>query len=692
MADTKQAAFRALSGEQHTFDGDIIAGCKADEPTISAQNINGILYEWTGHKIKLSPPNSINGRLQQFALNKDAFNWSSLGDWLLPTSSIDAIVESSTTVESCKLYDVTGDSDGGAWRIGTDSNSLGKPPRALLVYSEGGLTDTVTAVDVTVSTPTVFKQWNVTNPTAVDAYDGKIVIASTAGVVLIDLKSDTVTLRDTTGVQLADQSPGTFDMTTVTWGTASGDGIASNTISDLSILALSSAQTNSSTLLPYATIAVATALGASIVNYDGTSGNENNVRTGTQTAIIDIEIDDNDFIWSNRTSSGQFLQFVASPVAASFSFTLVDTPWAAFPIGGSSSSGITTSSSMAFKGADSGLVYLAHDTAAPASGMLAYVTNAYNTGWMPGDCKLCAVANSKTVDRSVSANTLTENGTVTEEAAATGTELNAYTGFSATNYLSRAYDADFDFGTGNFCVVAWFKVDSLPGFSVLLDRADNASGARFVISTATDDIQWLLNDGTNEKAINSTFAIDDSAWHHIVCVNDQTNDQILMYIDGQLNITGTSANIGNMNNATAVLRIGLATNGTGPFNKGTVSLVKICAYAPTAAQVLQMYNDEVDMFANNADCLIDGTSNAISEISHVNQQGTHTPEKLYAGTADGMTVFGDTDKSLFIRSAYIDSTGTITSDTVNTVSGASTAYSIGTAAEIAVNIPENAWK
>ena len=61
-----------------------------------------------------------------------------------------------------------------------------------------------------------------------------------------------------------------------------------------------------------------------------------------------------------------------------------------------------------------------------SDGMINYITKDYQSGWMQGDIKGAFLANSKTADRSVNNNPLTENGTVTESPVATGSELMAY--------------------------------------------------------------------------------------------------------------------------------------------------------------------------------------------------------------------------------------------------------------------------
>ena len=60
-------------------------------------------------------------------------------------------------------------------------------------------------------------------------------------------------------------------------------------------------------------------------------------------------------------------------------------------------------------------------------------------------------------DRSVNGNGLQVFGTVTKTAVATGAELVGYSGFSSSNYLQQPYNADLNFGTGDFSIACWVK-------------------------------------------------------------------------------------------------------------------------------------------------------------------------------------------------------------------------------------------
>ena len=82
------------------------------------------------------------------------------------------------------------------------------------------------------------------------------------------------------------------------------------------------------------------------------------------------------------------------------------------------------------------------------------------TGWMPGACRLAILCSANPVnlqngDEETSRelhydNHFTVTGNITKTVVATGAELVGYSGFSASNYISKAVDGD------------WVGVDFIP--------------------------------------------------------------------------------------------------------------------------------------------------------------------------------------------------------------------------------------
>lgn len=210
-----------------------------------------------------------------------------------------------------------------------------------------------------------------------------------------------------------------------------------------------------------------------------------------------------------------------------------------------------------------------------------------------------------TTDQSVNANTLTENGTVTMSAAGTGTAMQAFSGFSAANYFSRAYDADFDYGTGDFFYSVWFKSSSTGSFETLLQRTDAAAtgGGRIDINIkpTTSYLRVLMSDdnGVSGDVVDTTYAVDDGLWRGMTMV--VSSSVLYLYINGLLvGSTSVIAASSGVNNATAILTIGGGADLSLPGTSTTMAMAKTGAYAPTEAEIRRTYDIEKRLFETSA--------------------------------------------------------------------------------------------
>jgi len=249
------------------------------------------------------------------------------------------------------------------------------------------------------------------------------------------------------------------------------------------------------------------------------------------------------------------------------------------------------------------------------------------------------MANSKTADVSSSSNTLTEEGTMIEGAVESGAELLGYSGFSSSNYFSRAYDADLDFGTGDFSVMGWFKLAASATYETLIDRGETSgNNQRWFLRVDNNGLMNAqIGDGTNNIYPGSSAGTvyDDDVWHQAILAFDGTAKTGTIYADGVQVATATDTNIGSLSNASAILRIGNLVNATTyPFN-GTVALWRASATAPTAAQVRQMYDAEKGMFVASAECLLQsGSTDAVLDVDVDPLTG-----KVLVTQTDAITIF-----------------------------------------------------
>jgi hypothetical protein len=67
---------------------------------------------------------------------------------------------------------------------------------------------------------------------------------------------------------------------------------------------------------------------------------------------------------------------------------------------------------------------------------------------------------------------------------------------------------------------------------------------------------------------------------------------------------------------------------------GSLALWRISATAPTADQILKIYNDEKVLFQENAACTLYGASDAVTALAHDPDTGL-----LHVGTSAGRSIF-----------------------------------------------------
>jgi len=268
----------------------------------------------------------------------------------------------------------------------------------------------------------------------------------------------------------------------------------------------------------------------------------------------------------------------------------------------------------------------------------AIITRAYNTGYMLGDIRGAWLANSATADRSYKANTLTENGTVTEAAVESGAELMGYSGFSdTTNWFSRAYDADLDFGAGDYSFAYWFKRNGSTGTNFVMRRTQSPAGGAGLIHAINPGgtINAQVTDSSNEVNLSTTEAFADNAWHMTVTTWNGTTKTLDIYVDGVLSKTGTNGSVETLSNGTAILTIGGGVGGAEAADETTLSLVRISATNPSATQIRQMYDAEKPMFVANAECLLQsGSTDAVLDVDVDPLTG-----KVLVTQTDAITIF-----------------------------------------------------
>ena len=229
-------------------------------------------------------------------------------------------------------------------------------------------------------------------------------------------------------------------------------------------------------------------------------------------------------------------------------------------------------------------------------------------------------------DRSVNNKGLIVNGTVTCTPVATGADLVAYSGFSASNYLEQPYNSDLDFGTGDFCVMGWIR-DTSTATNFFVQRRDTSFGLDYGLIGVGSEFRFETP-GVDVTSIGGGRS--SGVWKFVCGL--RRGSTLELYVDGKLNATGT--NSASVTNTSAILTVGVSTTISGAAALASLALLRISATAPTAEQIAKIYEDEKVLFQENAQATLYGASDAVTALAH-----DPDTDLLHVGTSAGRSVF-----------------------------------------------------
>lgn len=519
------------------------------------------------------------------------------------------------------VYDTSKDSDGGAWAVSyPDQMVIVAESASVKIYD-------ATAPDLPLHTTLDFTGYTVTSLAAIE---GVLSVGTSTGLATLNLADDDVTVA--------------LDYTTSTT-----PAIVNSSVNDVAMTVLPDAPIDPATGLPVPTIAVATDGGVSVIKDDGTvvdiTGGIPNSISFTEENRLSFDFDvvaggSRAFRVLDIPSVDTNLALPTKPAGSQYYTTAIFA--ATYPEDVAFLNGYAAKAVPNAVGFRSGISHLALIAPKPddnTKAMIAFVTSTYNTGWMNGDIKGAFLSDTDDTDlvggtdndRSVNANPLTVNGTVTRSPVADGAELVGYGGFSAANYLEQPYNSALDFGTGDFCVMGWVAPPAVGIQRTIFSKGPSGTNTSPYFELRLDGdntIKWVGNNSTTRL---STSALTASIFYHICFV--RSGGFGYLYVNGAQ--VATSANSDNYDHSnTDTLRVGGRHDGAASAFTGSLALLRISATAPTAEQIAKIYNDEKVLFQENAQATLYGTSDAVTALAH-----DPDTDLLHVGTSAGRSVF-----------------------------------------------------
>ena len=577
-------------------------------------------------------------------------------------------VTSATTVSAVHIYspgDV--DSDGGAWRkkckglswfdeaaSATRSARSEFPAMALIVGD--------TAVGVTIydlDDPAMgmwmvipkegIISWPTGLPTSycLSALNGRIYIGINDGATSFNFVKDYVDIYYSGAYTMTSSRliSGRGDATTYSVGGGDNFIIASYFVNDIAATVLEGAEIGALGL-PIPTVAVATAGGLSVI-HGGSGAVYDSAITG---AMEGVDFLDGGKLAVRRDNSGSSIVTVYDPnywadsfgSAAAFVETAHGSASSYIPnfIGSNPVTKHTGNNNLAI-GTEAGLNLYKYNQGNPAESAVAYITSAYATGYLVGDCRAAYFAQSKNADRSVKANTLALTGAITDTAVATGAETLGYSGFSASNYLSRASDTDFDFGTTDFSITLWLKSAGTGSYEDYVARTDATSEAGdWLLEKHTNEkLGWYRHSGSTWALIKESTGTVGSSWQQVIAV--RRSGVFNWYLNGEFDSSVADTNSYTPSGGSA-FTIGRRLDSSNPSTNASFSLLRISATAPSPQQIKEIYEAEKPLFAANAKCLLQGDfsgyENYVRDLAFDKSTDLLTVSQ-YGTTAVGATKF-----------------------------------------------------
>jgi hypothetical protein len=399
--------------------------------------------------------------------------------------------------------------------------------------------------------------------TTVNALNGQLVVGSVLHLAQADFASDYTRFRNANGNlynanRIANRNAATGPV-------VSGviPAIVNQVVNDVAITVLDTAPTDPATGLPVPTIAVACGSGGtggvSVIRDDGTVAS----LTLTANAATSVSIVGDRFAYS-ISNSGRYLAEYSLRTMTSHTIATMDatdsqrlamyapTTNLSIPTlstGGPTGALVACANSTVAVGGPNALNLLRRNPTTQAAGMVAYITNAYNSGWLPGDIRGAYLADS--VVETITATSLI-TGDSSDFAGGTVGAWSAYQGgilSVSTNRLLITND-----GTGANSGAAYLNITTVAGRSyVLTYTAIAGTSGSATVRVGTSIGSPALATQTGMGTYSLTFVATTTSTFVTLYTNDITASRTALFDDISVKLAEPDRSVKNT---------GLVINGT----------------------------------------------------------------------------------------------------------------------------------
>ena len=234
-------------------------------------------------------------------------------------------------------------------------------------------------------------------------------------------------------------------------------------------------------------------------------------------------------------------------------------------------------------------------------------------------------------------------------------DLVYYTGWSSSNYLTLgAIESNdnvsarfrtnspnntspedlYEFGTGDYFMMGWFWCSYQGGGQYLIKREDldlsssTGDSTRYWSVWLAADLKYIAHYVGGNAYHSANNAYSNQTWNHFVTGRD--GKQIKTYINGRLfqQWYSNGSSTVNMNNSHPV------TIGYDCKSNTRLALMKFGKGFPSHRDIEKIYQEERELFTDDVDCTLYGTSNDIKANCYDDATGLY-----HVGTSSGRSDF-----------------------------------------------------
>ena len=251
-------------------------------------------------------------------------------------------------------------------------------------------------------------------------------------------------------------------------------------------------------------------------------------------------------------------------------------------------------------------------------------------------------------------------GTVPKQVVNPGCELLSYGPFSNGNYIqcpnnrgsySSANKFD-DFGTNSMWGMAWVNMTAHSGINVICSGFTRSSGSNSADqrwawyvngNSAAGNLGFYQQNGNTNNNQTGGITIPLNGWNHIAFARlSQNSGELHFFVNGVHTYNNSGVAALDLSNANMTINIGTDRGDTypsdnatgGAFDEGVMSLLRIGRGELTVDIAKQIYDDERELFVENAKCSLYGSSDLVTAQAY-----DSTRDILHLGTSAGRSDF-----------------------------------------------------